>query len=205
VAVIQTAAIQSAKFTKAGRKIVMSDPISHFQGRYLGIYERDDWEFASRTNAHAVVIIAAVDPDDRLILVEQYRIPVQNRVIELPAGLVGDHGDPDEPLLLAAQRELEEETGFRANSWSPIMECPTSAGMCDEMLSFYLARDLVRSGPGGGDESEDIVVHEIPVKGVSAWLDARRAEGYMVDPKIYSALYWLSDTAPAMVTKDAKD
>ena len=73
------------------------------------------------------------------------------------------------------------------------------------MLSFFLARDLVRSGPGGGDESEDIVVHEIPINGVSAWLDARRAEGYLVDPKIYSALYWLSHTTPAMVTKDAKD
>jgi ADP-ribose pyrophosphatase len=182
----------------------MSDSFSRYQGRYLGIRERDGWEFASRTNAHAVVIIVAVNPDDQLILVEQYRIPVQASVIELPAGLVGDQGDPDEPLLLAAKRELLEETGFTAKHWANLLHCPSSAGLSDEMLTFYQASGLERTGPGGGDASEDIIVHQVPLNNISAWIDARRIEGYLVDPKIYAALYWLSNSAPGSIMKDAK-
>jgi ADP-ribose pyrophosphatase len=129
---------------------------------------------------------------------------VQATVIELPAGLVGDQADPDEPLLLAAKRELEEETGFTAKNWSSLLHCPSSAGLSDEMLTFYLASGLERTGPGGGDDSENIIVHEVPLKNISTWIDARRAEGHLVDPKIYSALYWLSQFAPDTVMKDAK-
>ena len=78
----------------------------HFKGRYLGIRETDGWEFATRTNASAVVILVPVTDDDELVLVEQYRVPVQCSVIELPAGLVGDQDDPDESLMTAARREL---------------------------------------------------------------------------------------------------
>ncbi len=171
----------------------MAGTITHFRGRYLGIVERDGWEYATRTNARSVVVLVALTGGQELVLVEQFRIPVGARVIELPAGLVGDTGDADEPTEQAAQRELEEETGYRAGVLEQIMVCPSSAGLTDEILHFYLARTLQRVGPGGGDGSEDIQVHHVPLAGADRWLDERLRAGLSVDPKIYAALYWLGD------------
>jgi ADP-ribose pyrophosphatase len=133
----------------------------------------------------------AVTSDEEIVLVEQYRKPVGSLVIELPAGLVGDHVDPDESILDAAARELEEETGYAASQMEVLMTCPSSAGMSDEMISFVLAKGLTRVGPGGGDDSEDIEVHIVPLTDVDAWLTRQVSAGKPLDPKIYAALYWL--------------
>jgi len=170
----------------------MDDSGYCFRGRYLGIRERDGWEYATRTNASAVVILVPVTDAGELVLVEQYRVPVQCRVIELPAGLVGDQGEPEETLLDAARRELEEETGFTAGRLSRLLTCPSSAGMSDEMITFYLAEGLARTGPGGGDDSESITVHLVPVDEVVAWLAGMMEAGRLVDPKTYGALHWLA-------------
>jgi ADP-ribose pyrophosphatase len=172
----------------------MKQDIIHFQGRYLNLLERDGWEFASRSNASSVVILVAVTSDEEIVLVEQYRKPVGSLVIELPAGLVGDHVDPDESILDAAARELEEETGYAAAQLEVLMTCPSSAGMSDEMISFVLAKGLTRVGPGGGDDSEDIEVHIVPLTDVDAWLTHQLSAGKPLDPKIYAALYWLQST-----------
>lgn len=169
----------------------MTENITHFQGRYLSMLERNGWEYVSRSNASAVVALVAVTTNEEIVLVEQFRKPVNTRVIEIPAGLVGDHDDPDESILLAAARELEEETGFSARELEPIMECPSSAGMADEVISFIRARGLTRVGPGGGDSSEDIVTHVIPLTEVDGWLAAQQAAGKYLDPKVFTALYWL--------------
>src|SRR5699024_2804745 len=106
-----------------------------YAGRYLKLIERNGWELVSRH--HRVAVVVAWTPTDELLLVEQYRIPLQARTIELPAGLVGDQpGQEDEPLLAAAGRELEEETGWRAGAIREIMPCPTSAGLSDEVAVF---------------------------------------------------------------------
>lgn len=163
----------------------------HFQGRYLGLVEEDGWEYATRTNASAVAVIIAVTDQAELVLVEQHRIPVHGPVLELPAGLVGDHDDPHENVSAAAHRELLEETGYAAGRLDRLLECPSSAGMCDELITFFLARRLHRTGPGGGDASENITVHTVPLQGIDRWLADRQASGVQLDPKIYSALYWL--------------
>jgi ADP-ribose pyrophosphatase len=168
----------------------------HFRGRYLSLLERDRWEFVSRSNASAVVVLIPVTDQDELVLVEQFRRPVSNRVIELPAGLVGDHADPDESILDAAARELEEETGFRAARLEHIMTCPSSAGMSDEMVSFVKATGLERVGPGGGDESEAIEVHVIPLERVDSWLHEQQVAGKPMDPKIFACLHWLNAGMP---------
>jgi len=170
----------------------MKRDITHYRGRYLSLLERDGWEFASRSNATGVVVLVAITGQREILLVEQFRKPVGVTVIELPAGLVGDHDDAAETVLQAAARELEEETGYAAEHLEHLMACPSSAGMSDEIISFVLATGLRRTGPGGGDASEDIEVIAVPLAEADAWLDRQLADGKAMDPKIYTALYWLA-------------
>lgn len=170
----------------------MNEDITRYKGRYLSLLERDGWEFASRSNATGVVVLVAVTDSKEIVLVEQFRKPVGKHVIELPAGLVGDLDDSLETTLIAAARELHEETGFEAARMEILMECPSSAGMSDELISFVRASGLHRTGPGGGDDSEDIQVHTIPLDQVDNWLQEQIDAGKPMDPKIYAALYWLS-------------
>jgi len=163
---------------------------NHYSGRFLGLKERDHWEYAYRTNASGVVVIVPVTNAGELVLVEQFRIPVNGRVLELPAGLVGDKGDLDEDFEAAAQRELIEETGYRATSLKKLLTSPSSPGMADEMITIYFASGLERVGSGGGDSNEDITVHVVPLPTAVTWLETRMAEGIMLDPKIYAGLFW---------------
>lgn len=169
----------------------MSDIITHYRGRYLSLLEKDGWEFVTRSNASGVVVLIPVTDAGEILLVQQYRKPVAATVIELPAGLVGDHANSGESILDAARRELEEETGYAATRMEVLMACPSSAGMSDEVIHFVLATGLTRVGPGGGDSSESIEVLPVPLSQVDGWLAARQAAGRPMDPKIYAALYWL--------------
>ena len=152
--------------------------------------ERDHWEYAFRTNASGVVVLVPVTDAGELVLVEQYRIPVKSRVMELPAGLAGDTGDRDEELKTAAQRELLEETGYRAGFLEELLTCPSTPGMSDEIVTIFYASDLERVGSGGGDNNESITVHHVPLESATRWLETRMTEGIMVDPKIYAGLFW---------------
>lgn len=172
-----------------------------FNGEYLRVRYRRGWEYAERTNASAAVIIVAVTPEDRLLLVEQFRIPVDATSIEMPAGLVGDL-DHGESIEQAAMRELLEETGWRAGRIEYLMTGPSSSGMSNELVAFVRALDLVRVGPGGGDASEDIIVHEVPRKEAAAWLDARRRAGYSIDPKLYAGLYFIEHNPDGSRVRD---
>ena len=162
---------------------------TRFEGRYLVLKERDGWEFVARH--HPVAAIIAWTPSDKLVLVEQYRKPIERATIEIPAGLIGDVPETaHESVKEAANRELEEETGWRAGSMQEGITVPTSAGMSSEWVQFFFATDLVKVGRGGGDESEDITVHEIHKDEIDAWLSSKYQQGYALDPKIYTALYW---------------
>jgi ADP-ribose pyrophosphatase len=163
-------------------------------GRFLRLVAQGHWEYAERTTASGAVAIVAVTEARRLVLVEQFRIPLGCRVIELPAGLAGDVAedaalDPAIALANAARRELLEETGYEAAEMRHLAEGPTSAGLTNEIVSFFHATGLRRVGDGGGDEHEAITVHEPPVDELDQWLAARVAAGAAVDPKIYSGLY----------------
>lgn len=164
------------------------------EGEFLRLLRRRHWEYVERTNARGVAVIVAVTPADELLLVEQYRLPVARPVIELPAGLVGDLG-PDEPLLDAARRELVEETGYRAECMELLAEGPTTAGLSNEITTFCVAYDLTRVGPGGGDASENITVHPMPLSGLRAWLQEQSTRA-AIDPKLYAGL-WLAGLSVA--------
>ena len=161
------------------------------EGRFARLVAQNGWEWIERVNASGAAVIAAVTTDEQIVLVEQYRIPLGCRVIELPAGLVGDGaGHTHEETAEAAKRELFEETGYQAVRWEYLAEGPSSAGLATEVYALFLATGAKRVGPGGGDDSEDIRVHVVPIQEADAWLEAKRCEGVMVDPKVYAGLYF---------------
>lgn len=158
------------------------------EGKYLRLSSCEGWEYCQRTTGDAVVTVVAVTQAGALIVNEQYRAPLDGPVLELPAGLVGDHDD-SESAVTAAARELEEETGYRAQRLVRVTAGPTSAGLTSEVIDFFIAEGLERVGEGGGTESENITVHEVPIDDAFHWLERRRAAGVAVDPKIYAGLY----------------
>jgi ADP-ribose pyrophosphatase len=126
-----------------------------------------------------------------VIFIEQYRHPLGVKVIELPAGLVGDDpGAGGEEWLAAAKRELLEETGYASDNWKLLIEGPSSPGLTTERYSMYLAAPARQVGEGGGDESEDITIHVVPLDKTEVWLEEKRKAGLLVDPKIYAGLYF---------------
>jgi ADP-ribose pyrophosphatase len=166
------------------------------EGRYLRFIDVG-WEYVTRHAAKGVVVLVAVTPDRELVLVEQFRPSVQRRCVELPAGLVGDvAGQESESLATAAHRELIEETGFAAREMVELAEGPIAVGVSDEIVTFFEARDLTRVGEGGGDDTEDIAVHVVPLAALTEFLAAKRADGCHVDPKIYAGLYLAKATNP---------
>lgn len=163
-----------------------------YQGRFLRLINRDGWEFAERINCKGVVFILAVTDDNKIVLCEQYRVPVGNHVIEIPAGLVSDsRATAHESFEEAAKRELLEETGYQAESMSLIMEGPAAVGSSSAMVHFYRARGLKKVASGGGDETENIRVHEVPLEQIDSWLEELQSQKKYIEPKIFTALYFL--------------
>lgn len=158
------------------------------EGKYLKLISDNGWEYVSRPHVTGIVVIVAVTDAGKLVLVEQPRTAVHRRVIELPAGMVGDV-DAHESLADAAHRELIEETGFQPGEVKPLGEGPAAVGVTDEVISFFRALRVKRVGAGGGDESEDITVHEVPLGELRRFLAAKQAEGCAIDPKIYAGLF----------------
>ena len=157
-------------------------------GKYLELVREDGWEFTVRNKGTGVVGIIPVTDDNALVLVEQWRAAIDGPCIELPAGLVGDEEDAGEDMLVAAQRELEEETGFRAGEWTWLYEGASSAGMTPETVNMYLATRLTRVGEGGGTPHENITVHIVPLDTIEAWLTEQRQRGATIDIKVFGAL-----------------
>lgn len=164
-----------------------------YTGKFLALIKEGHWEYAHRTNASGAAIIAAVTEDQKLLLVEQYRIPVHARTIELPAGIIGDDpGGADEAHAEAARRELVEETGFEAEEMKLVSHGASSAGLASEIVTLFLATRLKRVGAGGGVAHEDITVHEVPLAEIVPWLEAKAKTGVLVDSKVYAGLFFIS-------------
>ena len=164
----------------------MTEPQPRYTGRFLSMYDREGWEYVSRSRGHNVVGIVAVTPDDKLVLVEQFRPPVNNRVLELPAGLVADE-DAEEDPLHAARRELLEETGYVSDSWHHFATGLSSSGLSDESLEILVALDARREGPGGGVDGERIDTILVPLDEIHALVQRRNRSGELLDLKILLA------------------
>lgn len=154
-----------------------------WEGRFIKMMKEGKWEYASRCRGIGAAVIVAITDADEVILVEQYRVPLKRTCLELPAGLIGDV-DVGEPLVEAARRELEEETGYRAGIIEPLGFFHSSPGMVSEGFTLVRARDLVKVGAGGGDAEEDITVHVVPRATLPAFVAQKRAQGAAMDVKL---------------------
>ena len=160
-----------------------------WQGKYITTKVKGRWEFVSRARGIRAAVIIAVDDEGHILLVEQFRVPLGRPCIELPAGLVGDHeGDEDEHSGEAANRELVEETGYRAARMEDLGEFWSSPGMVSESFSLFRAHGLAKIGPGGGTEGENITVHRVPLARLPAFIAERRALGDAIDVKLLTLL-----------------
>jgi 8-oxo-dGTP pyrophosphatase MutT (NUDIX family) len=137
-------AVQASKDVYAGRVMALrADEVLMPSGR---VAVREIVEHPG------AVAIAALDADDRLMMIHQYRHAVGRRLWELPAGLLDVRG---EDPLVTAQRELAEETGLAASEWSVLVDVTPSPGFTDEAVRVYLARGLSEVGrPEHADDEE---------------------------------------------------
>lgn len=155
-----------------------------WEGRFITAKREGKWEYVSRSRGIKAAVILGID-DGHVLLVEQYRVPLGKYCIELPAGLVGDHDDnADEDSAIAAVRELEEETGYRAETMKNCGEYYSSPGMVSESFSLFKASGLTKVSEGGGVDGEDIIVHRVAVTELSNFIDEKRGEGAGIDVKL---------------------
>ena len=152
-------------------------------GRFIKAIKQGRWEYVARQAGIEAAVIVAIDAQDRVVLVEQFRVPLGRRCLELPAGLVGDE-EAGEAVEVAAARELEEETGYRAARIEPLGFFHASPGMVTEGFTLVRAHDVERVGDGGGAGDEDIAVHLVPRRDIAAFVAAKRAAGVAVDVKM---------------------
>ncbi len=153
-----------------------------WEGRYLTLQKEGTWEYAARAGDIAAAVIVAID-DGHILLVEQFRVPIGRNCLELPAGLVGDE-TAGESVAVAAGRELEEETGYRADRIEDLGLFYSSPGMTSESFTLVRASGLTKVGDGGGDAQENITVYRVALSDVPAFVAAKRAAGVAVDAKM---------------------
>lgn len=160
----------------------------HWQGRFIIAKTRGKWEYVSRARDIRAAVILALDGDE-VILVEQFRVPLGRPCLELPAGLIGDDaGAEGEHALDAAQRELEEETGYHAAHWENLGEYYSSPGMVSESFTLLKATGLTKVGEGGGTDGENITVHRVKLSRMAETIAEFRAKGHGIDVRLLMLL-----------------
>ena len=158
-------------------------------GKFITAKVKGKWEYVARSRGIRAAVILAIDEDDHVLLVEQYRVPLGRSCLELPAGLVGDDDSaPGEDATAAAARELEEETGYRAARMEVLGEFYSSPGMVSESFTLLRAHGLERVGPGGGTDSEDITVHRVPLGELASFIESARQRGLGIDVRLLMLL-----------------
>jgi ADP-ribose pyrophosphatase len=157
-----------------------------WEGRYIVTKRRGPWEYVGRTRGIGAAVILAIH-DGHVILVEQWRVPLQANCLELPAGLIGDE-TAGEAIEIAAARELEEETGYRPDRIEIVGSFASSPGMVSETFTLVRAHGLTKVHGGGGVEGENITMHAIPLADVPAFVDAKRKAGVLIDAKLLMLL-----------------
>lgn len=154
-------------------------------GKWIVAKRRGKWEYVSRARGIRAAVIVAIDDEGHVLLVDQYRVPLGKRCLELPAGLIGDEaGHEGDSPFEAARRELIEETGYDSAAIEDLGEYYSSPGLVSESFTLVRATGLTKVGEGGGLEDEDIIVHRVPLSGLPVFVAEKRAEGLAIDVKL---------------------
>ena len=157
------------------------------RGSILDIYQdemllpngkTENWDYVEHRKGAAAVV--PVLPDGRILMVSQYRHALGRMTLEIPAG---SRDSVTEDMALCAARELEEETGYRAQKMEQLLSLRTTVAFCNERIDVFLARDLV-PGEQHLDEAEDISVQPWELEE----LVARIYRGEIQDGKTVSAI-----------------
>jgi ADP-ribose pyrophosphatase len=155
--------------------------------------ERPDGSRATRDVAvhPGAVAIVAIDAEDQVLLVRQYRSPAERVLLEIPAGTLdrADDGGVEDPEI-ASRRELEEETGYRAASWRLLGRFWTAPGFATELMSLYMATDLSAAGDDRLLPEADERLHLVRMPWREAVAAAERGE--IADAKSIIGLFWLA-------------
>ncbi len=160
-----------------------------WEGDYLRIKKLDllnhsgrtfHWEVVQRVGVRGIVAVVPFTYDHHVLVIKQYRPPVDRFVIEFPAGL----NDRNEPLEEVARRELKEETGYRAERLEFLARGPLSSGASSEILTVFVALDVKEDGTQQLDEVEDIEVIRLPIDGFTERLLELESEDTFIDLKI---------------------
>lgn len=160
-----------------------------WEGRFITAKKRGRWEYVGRARGIRAAAIIALDADAdgtrHVILVSQYRVPLGRFSLEIPAGLVGDDAASEgEEAAAAAARELEEETGYRAESLEVLGEFYSSPGMVSECFTLLKATGLTQVSEGGGLPEENITVHRVALRDLARFVAEWRRAGHAVDVRI---------------------
>lgn len=117
------------------------------------------------------VAVIAITKENKIVLVEQYRKPLEKSLVEIPAGKL----EPGENPMIAAIRELEEETGYTTNNLSFITSFYTSPGFADELLHLYITDDIVKvDQPRALDDDEFVEVLELTLDEAKQYVEEER-------------------------------
>lgn len=157
-------------------------------GKFMQMVRDGRWEYVRRHTCDGAVAVVATTDEDELVIVEQMRVPMGAKCLELPAGLVGDtEADKGEAMRVAAERELLEETGYTAAHFEPLYPVATSPGLSSEVIDLFRATGLTKQHNGGGVEHEDITVHLVKINQLDHWLTQQHERGIVIDMKVYYA------------------
>jgi ADP-ribose pyrophosphatase len=161
--------------------------LQEFKGNYL-TFRKDEVELSTGDKATremvlhpGAVAILALNDQDEAVLVRQYRYPVQEVLYEIPAGKLEKGEDP----LNCAQRELAEETGFRAEAWEKVASFYTAPGFTNELMHLFLARELT-AHEARPDPDEIIAFETLPVQEIRSLME----QGRIKDAKTLIAFLW---------------
>lgn len=173
--------------------------MSEYEGKWIRVIKRNGWEFVERTNVTGIVAIIPITNEGNIVLVKQYREPLQKTVVEIPAGLVGDQ-DNGETIETAARRELLEETGYYANTLKELGTFPVSPGISTEQLTYVIATNLEKRTDKVGVEGEQIEVFELPVQQATMELMKIAQQGdLLVDAKLFTSLLFAYSVIAAKI------
>lgn len=138
--------------------------------------------FREVVNHPGGVAVVAFKDENTLLMIEQFRSPIEKVVLEIPAGKL----EKNENIELCGRRELEEETGYKAETFTYLGKIVPSPGYTDEYIYLYKAEDLF-NGNIGGDDDEFINLIEIDINKVKKMIK----EGQIIDAKTICALMYL--------------